>query len=65
MRIIRTLITGIDSHSQDPDDAFADLGLSSGLLSLISIYPLCNHLAVVEKLISFLPNLSRNSFRSF
>lgn len=34
MRIIRTLITGIDSHSQDPDDAFADLddcGIAIGL----------------------------------
>ena len=65
MRIIRTLITGIDSHSQDPDDAFADLGLSSGLLSLISIYPHCNHLVEARKLISCLHNLSRNSFTSF
>ena len=54
MRIIRTLITGIDSHSQDPDDAFADLGLSSGLLSLISIKLLCNHLVVVKHKIDLL-----------
>ena len=41
MRIIRTLITGVDSHSQDPDDSYSDFGkhLAQILIFRIALAP--------------------------